>query len=74
MINLNQWLRNGWEIKHPNDIQDANHLCMVKQDFSRIIVIWNGEEFLNTESASILERGLHHGNQHFQQEAHKQGR
>lgn len=33
VINLNQWFRNGWEIKHPNDIQDANHLCMVKQDF-----------------------------------------
>lgn len=46
-INLNQWLRNGWQIKHPNDTQDANHLRLVKQSFSRIHVIWDGEEFLN---------------------------
>lgn len=46
-INLNKWLRNGWQIKHPNDTQDANHLCLVKQSFSRIHVIWDGEEFLN---------------------------
>lgn len=46
-INLNQWLRNGWTIKHPDDVQTVDSLTMVKQCVDNIIVIYDGEDFLN---------------------------